>query len=536
VQASGNLASTKGEKIKLAKAFNFIYALFFLALLSGLWIHDIFVGLYAITLLALASPVTRESLLSFWGSTNNKVGKKFLIGTVLLLSLQYALSWYFNYQSLQVFYFDFGQYVQIIHNYAKHGAPIYTARDQVEINYFLEHRSLSIFLLAGLYRIFPSAVWIIIYQVIGSLAPALILVILSLKRFPSKWVRASLVFFGYTLSPNFLGQALWPYTLHILGPTLLLLAYICFDEKKSYAWFFCLLLLILEKEEFGIFSLGFAFAALWKIRKDSSYRSFLIFALALLPFSVWGLSFTSQYGSAGGFAHNFGDLGVNPKEAVLNLLLKPWRGLELLARPTSVFYISYFIFFSMAWLKPRIEVWISMLPVLGLLIVNALAVTGPFQHIDAHYSALIHVGVYFTLVFKVLPLIFSTDEVRNTGILALIVGAGFLIPLTSISHNFVDKSINADSSSRARRNLEPYFFEHEGRSETMCCEEPLCGNVSGYRHVYFLNECPKSTKEPTYFVYTRTGQSRLEIPSQARVIAQGDDLVVSYLPLENSSK
>jgi uncharacterized membrane protein len=493
----------------LQRILAFLYIGFALAFVAGAWVHDIAIAIFALSLLSMAHPQGRAALREIATTLHQNWRRSWTYSILGLFTVMYVSMWALHVASLKASYIDFGHYLQLVHNYVFHGQPIYTFHID-PYDYFQEHRSLSIYILHALYSLFPSAVTVALYQAAGYIAPIWVFAWWARKKELPEF-QVFLCGFLYMFTATFLSQITWPYTAHILGFVFLSLAYAFFNLESWWAWGLCLILLALEKEDFGLISLSFALVGLFRGRDQ---KGWLLPSAIVLLISLWGLSFQSENR---GFDQVFGHLGDTPGELVTNMLTHPWLIMETYLHSEAIRYMLFFFLASGIWLHFSAETFSYFFPVVPTILVNCLGDYSTLREIGSYYALLVNLGTYAALCLTLLAsqglrsghklrLGKSGPAIQMSGWLIAIVTAQFCLAGKTVPREFMNSVFNYIDSGEDRKMAEPYR-DLKNENLTLCCEREVCGGFSQHVRVYEMYHCfedPQITDESTLYLFDRS--------------------------------
>jgi hypothetical protein len=333
-----------------------------------------------------------------------------------------------DYEALNGTLWDLAQYIAGVASFVKTGKPEYHFAGDV-LNYFNVHSSISIYILKYIYKFKNSAYFLLIWQGLHLCLPAVFFSFAarafhikstdsenSKNSMPDntlalptiRFVFACLGFIAWVSSPVFLGQRFWPYIFHIGGLTVLSAAYYYYAKQRYFFWAIALLLLPLEKEDFGVISFAFAFVGLidalfWK--KRQKYQSLVLGFLSAITiaFSIYYVTnYSGNITNSDAFSARFGAIASNPKDFIWRCLQEPQLVMRLLWRPEALYYWSFFMVATGLWSHRRClnwHTWKFFIPVAPVLFFNSVAAIGPMQLFKDHYALPIAVGTVATLVF-----------------------------------------------------------------------------------------------------------------------------------------
>lgn len=375
----------------------------------------LFRALLPITGLILwARPKTRDELFT-WLRVKISTGHVMLFAGAVLFTQCVGLV--LDYEGLNGTLWDLGQYLSTIRNFAVIHKPVFTFHGSATSNYFYTHSSLSIFVLGALYRVFGHPWIALLWQGVFLTAPAFVALLWHRAAARSQGYRPEplgylLAFLTYATTPVFLGQEFWPYIFHVAGLTALALAYLFYFEKRWRPWFVALVVLTLEKEDFGAIAATFGalvFAeSLWSARLPGKRgltrpqaEGLGLSALAMIGGVGFYIFYSSRFAHAVPFSGKFGHIAQTPAGLILAFFTKPLLVLKTLARPLSAKYLWFFVAASFLWLKPRWSALRFFVPIAPVMILNALAAEGTMQLFKDHYALPIAVGLSATLVLGV---------------------------------------------------------------------------------------------------------------------------------------
>ncbi len=453
-----------------------------------------------------------------------------------------------DYEALNGTLWDLAQYIAGVESFVRTSKPEYHFPGDVA-NYFNVHSSLSIYILKYIY-IFKNSAWILlIWQGVHLCVPAIVFSVAargfyttSAQNTTSAWpttpfIFASLGFIAWVSSPVFLGQRFWPYIFHIGGVTLLSLAYYCYAERRYVFWAITLLLLPIEKEDFGVISFAFALVGLVDaiFSRPIKSRTLLLglLSVVIMAFSAY---YVSTYGgnitNSDAFSARFGAIASNPKDFIWRCLREPQLVMRLLWRPEALYYWSFFIVATGLWSHRRClnwHTWKFFIPVAPVLFFNSVAAIGPMQLFKDHYALPIAVGTVATLVFgtwKVWIKHYKPSQaivfMFSTAVLPM------LWTHQSPFRNLKEAALLYQQRTTERAIIQAVQKKNKTKPKLfICCEERLCTNLMDYAQDRLMtaNRCVEGSKiltkyqamKPVFIIHTEnniynTLKPNLELP------------------------
>lgn len=298
-----------------------------------------------------------------------------------------------DFQGLNGTKWDLAQYIQATRNFALRGEPTFTFMGH-DVNYRFTHRSLSLHLLGMLYRVFPSPYIVVLWQpfcfILTSLGMALLYREIRHQegRHPAALGYLSAILL-WIASVVVLRQRVWPSTFHILGPVLLVLAYLGY-LKKSPVWaLIAIALLPFEKEDYAMIAAPFSLVIATDVLKHKKGLHRSVFTVAAVV--VFFLSLYSFFSFWHGdnnvpFDARFGNYGKTANEALRNFFLKPEITIHAILHPVAREYILYFFVASLAFLSVSWETLRFLIPVAPIIFLQSLSNYEPMQLLKDGYA------------------------------------------------------------------------------------------------------------------------------------------------------
>jgi hypothetical protein len=425
-----------------------------------------------------------------------------LIGATVLSMIAALI---FDLESLHGTLWDLGQYISAVRSMALTGRPEFNFHGNETTNYFNVHSTISVYFLGWLYRVFHSGWVLLVWQGFFLCSPGLVAVF---------WYRAIarrnglkpeplgdfLAFMTYASTPIFLGQIFWPFTFHIASVGLFAAAYLFYFERRWLPWAVMLLLLPLEKEDFGLVSETFALLVIAESLFSRSRRDrvgALVAGVAVAAFAMgYSVYYSTHFMHAVPFVNRFGHLGASsPFELAKTFLLRPLVVIKTLGRPLSLKYIWFFFAVSMLWLTPRWSALRFFVPVAPLVFINCIAQEGSMQLFRTHYALMPAVGLSATLVLGVWNTLLGVKKKRDPVRLYAVFAVSALIPLLwnhqTTFASFKEAFFLWRERAPERAILAPLRANPD---VVVCCEDKLCTSLIERPLLLDYPVCSKGSK------------------------------------------
>ena len=230
-------------------------------------------------------------------------------------------------------------------------------------------------LIAPLYRIYPSVLWLLLLQVIAISWGALIIHRIALRQLPNHHLVAFVIAVVYLINPVVHNPLLWQYHTLVLALPLYLLWIEAYLDRNDKHFFLLLILLLLIREDVPITTLCFGLIAF-------VHRRWRLGMITVFLSLTWGL-FVSQvampyFNGEGYFRHEEGTVGV-----LLAHLFDPQYYVQRIWQDGDVREYLAYIFLPLILLPLRSPLW--LLPAIPSLLANIL-IGGYNTQIGYHYS------------------------------------------------------------------------------------------------------------------------------------------------------
>lgn len=415
--------------------------------------------------------------------------------TVMVIALSFfalaIAAGIFIFESLDGLPWDLGYYVQATRSMALRGVPEATFSGSA-IDYNFIHHSYDKHFLAWAYRLTGSPRVVPVWHALFLMAPGLVFMAIYRALCRRKRIRAEplgylLAFLCWALNPTVLLQVAWSYAFNILGLSLIALAYLFYFEGRRALFLAALAAAAFEKEEFGFIGFAFCGLAIFEWLRDTSRPHRFRWAAAALAVGTLCLSsyftFTRKYEGFASFARAYGELGANPAEAIRTLLHHPGVYFRVLTRAQSLEYLGFFALAGFLWLRPTFSAAKYLIPVLPLIVLNALNSWGMAQ-LNMHYSLPVMVGFCATLLLG----IYAGD--RPLGLLLVLV----LVP-PLWGHELPTRTLRKSATLWVRSAPErARIAALKAETDTViCCDDRLCTSLLDRDGVFTLQACAEGT-------------------------------------------
>lgn len=441
----------------------------------------------------------------------NALTKKLTVKTVLLFGIAFYIAsiaaLILDYECLNGTLWDLTMYLQVVKNFSITGQPFYAFNGTGPSNYYsLHNSSVSLYCLKWLYSILPHPWLTLAWQGVFLFSSAAIAA-LWMKTLLEKYAVVIpkqqhafyylVAFLSGCFNIAFSSQGTWPYMPHVAGVFFLALAYLFYEQKKFTLWLFALILLTLEKQDFGgiasTFGLLVFIEALWKkIQGQPINIKPLVTSLTIVIFGVGYYFFYARVLGIGvPFQARFGELANSPQELIKLFILNPHKILQALLRPASIKYAGTFFIGSFVWLRPKAFKY--FIPVFPHLILNCLG-DARFQSLKDHYSLPLGVGLQATLILGVFQ---AALKDKPPGRFSL---RGFLFTLVfvqtiwcgqSVFRTFREKAARFSEVNQERKIFKSILAEVANSKTVICCEDRLCSYLAEHPHAFQLEACLK---------------------------------------------
>lgn len=428
----------------------------------------------------------------------------------------------FDYEALNGTLWDLSMYVQATYSFAMTGKPVFYFHGGKISNYFLNHHSsVSLVLLAGLYKVFQNPWVVLVWQGFFLMSPALVAMLwmkaiakrAQLKIEPFVYF---LAFLAYAMNPVPLSQEYWPFAFHVAGVFFLSLAYLFYFERKFELWFLSLVLLVLERQDYGAIATTFGLLVfIEQLASGKSKNAKALFLSGCIIFFGLGYFFvyTKRLGIGVAFEARFGETANSAIELLLLIFMNPLKLINALLRPLSLKYIFFFAAASLIWLYRSWSVAKFFIPVFPYMILNSLANAGTMQMIKDHYAVIIGVGLSATLVFGVFQYLLTRSQSMDSRLVAKLAFAALFPTLIAGGQSSFRTFKEAFELWRSRaESREAVAAIRKDKNSIVCCEERLCTLLIDRPYVFEARKCiekpelfrSSSSSKVVYLVYANS--------------------------------
>ncbi|MCL5004188.1 MAG: DUF2079 domain-containing protein [Patescibacteria group bacterium] len=315
----------------------------------------------------------------------------------------------FRHLSLHSTYLDLGLESQVLWNTAqgRFFETSFGSEGQL-ISALSYHFTPVILLLAPLYRLFPSPIFLLILQTLVVSLGGLAVYLIALKVCKSFVLSLSLSL-AYFLYPPLEYANLFDFHYITLATTLLLLAFYFLLLKKWKFFYLFLALAVTTKEDVALVSAFLGIYLIWY--EKEKVRGIVVFVLSLIYFLAVLYILLPLFGGGGGALGRYDYLGSTPAAIIWRVLTHLLDDLKIIFMTAKIKYI-FLILVSASFLPVLSPA--QMLPALPEFWLNLFSAYNPQWQIKFHYMAAITPFVFIAAAYGLSRLNFFFSRLRFT--------------------------------------------------------------------------------------------------------------------------